>query len=402
MSDPIPAPAVRPFVGRDSELTRVEAALSDVAQGQGRIVFVTGHMGKGKTRLAEETLDSARRRGFLVLVGRTPGAGSGLAYAPLLAAFGSVLRATDPPQRDELVGDLPRLGRLWPELHLAPPPPVQEPELERVLLFEAVARLLERLAGRAPTAVFVDDLHWADAPSLALLGYLVPNLAALPVLLIATYRPEGVTDNKALRQFVTDVRRAGIGTELPLKALDPTAVAALVGGILGGEPPPALLELAAGAAGSPLFVEALVRGLIESGGLLRTGNGWTMAGSPTALPPEVRDLVADRLDLLSGEERSTVELIGHTAQGLPHDLLQDAAGLDPGPLLDVIRRLVSAGLVIQDEDGPDVTYRLAHPFIGEVVAADLAAVAGQRLHARLAAAGERLRPRDLDRLAYHY
>ena len=402
MSDLVAAFAVRLFVGRDRELARVEAALSEVAEGQGRVVFVTGHMGKGKTRLAEEALDSARRRGFLVLVGRTPAAGSGLAYAPLLAAFGSILRATDPPERDALVGDLPRLGRLWPELHLPPPPPVQEPELERALLFEAVARLVERLAGGAPMVVFVDDLHWADAPSLALLGYLLPSLAALPVLLIGTYRPEGVSGSKALRQFVTDVRRAGIGSDLPLEALDPEAVAALVAGILGGAPPPPLLELAAGAGGTPLFVEALVRGLVEAGGLVRTASGWTMAEGATALPREVRDLVADRLDLLSDDERSIVELIAHTAQGLSHDLLEDVAGLEPGPLLDVIRRLAAAGLVIQDEDGPDVTYRLAHPFIGEVLVGDLPAVARRRLHARLARTGERLRPSDLDLLAYHY
>ena len=401
MSD-LAASAVRLFVGRDRELARVEAALSEVAEGQGRVVFVTGHMGKGKTRLAEEALDSARRRGFLVLVGRTPAAGSGLAYAPLLAAFGSVLRATDPSERDALVGDLPRLGRLWPELHLPPPPPVQEPELERALLFEAVARLVERLAGGAPMVVFVDDLHWADAPSLALLGYLLPTLAALPVLLIGTYRPEGVSGSKALRQFVTDVRRAGIGSDLPLEALGPEAVAALVAGILGGTPPAPLLELVAGAGATPLFVEALVRGLVEAGGLVRTASGWTMAEGATALPREVRDLVADRLDLLSDDERSIVELIAHTAQGLGHDLLEDVAGLEPGPLLDVIRRLAGAGLVIQDEYGPDVTYRLAHPFIGEVLVGDLPAVARRRLHARLARTGERLRPSDLDLLAYHY
>jgi DNA-binding CsgD family transcriptional regulator/tetratricopeptide (TPR) repeat protein len=402
VGDLVAASAVRLFVGRERELARVDAALAGVAEGQGRVVFVTGHMGKGKTRLAEEALDAARRRGFVVLVGRTPAAGSGLAYAPLLAAFGSVLRATEPSEREALVADLPRLGRLWPELHLPPPPPLQEPELERALLFEAVARLVERLAGGAPMVLFVDDLHWADAPSLALLGYLVPTLAALPVLLIGTYRPEGASGNKALRQFATDVRRAGIGSELPLEALDAEAVATLMAGILGGDPPAALLELAAGAGGTPLFVEALVRGLVEAGGLVRTADGWTMAEGATTLPREVRDLVADRLDLLSDDERSTVELIAHSAQGLPHDLLEDVAGLEPGPLLDVIRRLAGAGLVIQDEDGSDVTYRLAHPFIGEVVVGNLPAVARRRLHARLARTGERLRPADLDLLAYHY
>src|SRR5581483_3076334 len=263
MHETVAAPAGLPLVGRDRDLDRARAALAEASGGQGQIVFVVGHMGMGKTRLAEEAVSVAGQEGFLVLVGRTPAAGSGLAYAPLLAAFGSVLRSWHRPERDRLVADLPRLGRLWPELGLPPPPPAQEPELERALLFEAVARLLERLADRGPVALFVDDLHWADAPSLALLGYLIPAVATLPILLIGTYRPEGLSSNKGVRQFVTDARRAGVVTELPLQGLDADDVQALAAGLLGGEPPASLLELAARAGGTPLFVEALVRGLIE-------------------------------------------------------------------------------------------------------------------------------------------
>jgi len=397
------SPPGRPLVGRERELGRVVAALDAAAGGPGQIVFVVGPMGIGKTRLVEEALALARRLDFLVLIGRTPVAGSGLAYAPILSAFGSVLRSLGPTEQQQFVGDLPHLGRLWPELRLPPPAPVQDPELDRALLFEAVARLLERLSSDSPVLLFVDDLHWADAPSLALLGYLVPTIAALPVALVGTYRPEGILENKGLRQFVTNARRSRTVAELPLQGLGPDAVAELASGILGDAPPEAVLELSIRAAGTPLFVEALVRGLLDAGTLVRSEDGWTLAGDHRArLPQSVQDLVIDRLDLLSSEERSTVELIAHGAQGLPHDLLESAGGLESDELLTVLRRLVDGGLAIQDDDGPEVLYRLAHPLIQEVAAAELPAVASRRLHARLARTVEELRPRDLDRLAYHY
>ena len=396
------APA-RALVGRHRELGQVQEALAEAGAGRGQLVFVVGQMGIGKTRLVEEALALARSQDFIVLVGRTPAAGSGLAYAPLLSAFGAPLRSLEPAERNELVGDLPHLGRLWPEFGLPPPAPVQDPDLERALLFEAVARLLERLSSEAPVLLFVDDLHWADSPSLTLLGYLVPTVAASRIALVGTYRPEGMLENKGLRQFVTNARRSGTVSECTLRGLDADGVAELAAGLLGDAAPPSVLELSARAAGTPLFVEALIRGLLDAGALVRSDAGWVLAGDrPTTLPRTVHDLIIDRLDLLETDERSTVELIAHGAQGLPHDLLERAGGLDSDGLLTMIRRLVEAGLVVQDDDGPDVIYRLAHPLIQEVAAAELPAVAGRRLHARLAQTVEQLRPKDLDRLAYHY
>jgi class 3 adenylate cyclase/DNA-binding CsgD family transcriptional regulator len=400
--DASPTPGRR-LVGRRRELQRIEEVLSGAAAGRGRIALVAGEMGIGKTRLAEEALAAARHQGFVVLVGRTPPVGSGLAYAPLLSAFGALLRSLDPADREELVADLLHLGRLWPELGLPPPAPVQDADLERALLFEAVARLLERLSRASPVLLFVDDLHWADSPSLALLGYLVPTVAASAVGLVGTYRPEGLLENKALRQFVTNVRRSGAVSEVGLRGLDSDEVAELAANILGDVPPPSLLELSGRAAGTPLFVEALIRGLLDAGALIRSEQGWTLAADrPAALPRSVQDLVVDRLDLLGAADRSTVELIANGPQGLPHDVLERAGAAKSDELLAVVERLVEAGLVVQEDEGPEIVYRLAHPLIQEVAAARLPAVAGRRLHARLAEAVEQLRPKDLDRLAYHY
>jgi len=399
---PPPRPAACPLVGRSEEMSRFEGALTHAAAGNGRILFLVGGMGLGKTRLAEEGLALARQRGFSVLVGRTPAAGSGLAYAPLLGAFGSVLRKLEAWDRDALIRDLPHLGRLWPDLGLPPPAPLQDADLERTLLFEAAARLLERLAAQAPVAFFVDDLHWADAPSLAWLAYLVPRLHELPAVLVGAYRPEGIAENRALRHLVSMAMRSWRAEEVPLRALNVDEVATLAAVILGDKPPASLLDLSAQAAGTPLFVEALVGGLRESGALVRSDAGWTLIIERSTLPRSVRDLVADRLDMLSSAERRVIELIAHGSQGLPHDILEHTAGGGPNELLALISRLLAVGLLLQEEEGSDIVYRLSHPLFQEVAAGELPAVASRRFHAQLARTVDCLHPGDLDRLAYHY
>jgi hypothetical protein len=383
-----------PLVGRAGELARLEEALAGVASGRGRMILIVGEMGVGKTRLAEETLGLARRDKFVVLVGRTGQANSGLAYPPFLSAFGSFLRRLPTIRRDALLTDLPHLARLWPDLGITPPAPLADPDLDRTLLFESVARLLERLAVEAPVALLLDDLHWADGASLALLAYLTHGLADMRVLVLVTYRPEGVAESRALRQLVTNSVRSSLATEVVLAGLGGDEVVAMAEGLLGEAPPAALVAMLRDrAAGVPLFVDAFVRGLLDTGDLVHSDAGWALAGDrPKSIPRGVRDLVVDRLDTLGAEERSVVELIAHGASGLPHDLLEDASGLDADELLDVVGRLVAAGLVLQEEDGADVTYRLFHPLVQEVAAAELPAVAGRRTHARLARAIERRRP----------
>lgn len=393
-----------PLVGRGTEMARLEAQLSRTAHGQGRAMFLVGEAGIGKTRLAHEALALAREQGFLVLEGSAYALEGRLAYAPILAAFGPFLRRIDSPRQARLVSGLPDLGRLFTDLRLPAPLPLGDPALEKTRLFEAVARLLERLTRETPVLLFLDDLHWADPASIELLHYLARGLADQAVFVLGTYRAEEIDTARGLRSLVTSLRRAGLAEEAVITRLGPEAVAALATGVLRSEAPGELLTLLnARGGGTPFFVEALIEALIDAGQLRQRNGGWTL-GTDLALllPSNVRDLILDRLTRLDLTERRVLDLIAVSGEAVRHDALHAASGLDDEVLLGVVQRLRTNGLVIEDLSGAYVTYALTHPLIQEVAYAELPEMVRRRAHAAFAAALERVRPDDLDRLARHY
>ena len=396
--------AQSPLVGRSTEMDQLAAGLERVAHGQGCTMFLVGEAGIGKTRLAHEALTLAREQGFLVLEGSAYALEGRLAYAPILAIFGPLLRRLDSPRQAQLVSGLPDLGRLFNDLRLPAPLPLGDPALEKTRLFEAVARLLERLARETPVLLFLDDLHWADPASIELLHYLARGIADQSVLVLGTYRAEEIDTARGLRQLLTSLRRAGQALEVTPPRLEPEAVAELAAGMLGSEAPGELLTLLnARAGGTPLFVEALIRSLIDADQLRKRGEGWTLGTDLTlVLPPNIRDLILERLRHLNATERRVLDLIAISGGAVSHAVLHEVLGWDDEVLLETVQRLSMNGLVVEDVGSADVTYTLTHPLIQEVAYDELPEMARRQTHAAFAAALERLRPDDLDRLARHY
>jgi DNA-binding CsgD family transcriptional regulator/tetratricopeptide (TPR) repeat protein len=395
---------VVPLVGRSEELGRVLAALQRAAAGTGGALLLAGEAGIGKSRLAVEALILARQRGFVTLEGAAYPLQADLAYAPVLEALGPFLAGLEPGRLGALVSGLPDLGRLFAGLHLPPPEPLGDAALERTRLFEAVSRLVERVAAERPVALLVDDLHWADAASLELLHYLARGLGALRVLLLGTYRLDEARTNPRLRALVRSLQRLGLAEELPLGGLGPEAVAALAGALLGGEPPAALLgALRERAAGTPLFVTALIRGLRDTGALFRSGGAWVLgSGSLAAVPPVVRDLVLARLERLDPADRALLELIAVAGDAASPALLGRVGGPAEEELDALLRRLCESGLVIEEPTASKIVYRATHPLIAEVAYGELPETRRRRLHAGVAAALEEFHVGDPQRLAHHY
>ena len=175
------------LVGRDEEARQLRAALAAAEAGRGGAVFLTGEAGIGKSRLVRETVRAAGERGLTVLAGRAVAGGVPTPFRPFAEALTSAGRAGRLPASEELDPFRPVLGRLVPEWRPAQGTPGEE---SPVFLGEAVLRLLRVLSPRAGCVLVLEDLHWADQETLALLEYLADNLAAERVLCLGTLRAE--------------------------------------------------------------------------------------------------------------------------------------------------------------------------------------------------------------------
>ncbi|HEX5994615.1 MAG TPA: AAA family ATPase, partial [Jiangellales bacterium] len=391
------------LVGRAAELGSIAAALGNAVDGAGPVVGLAGEPGIGKTRLAQEAIGLAEQRGFVVLTGRAPVREMAVAYAPILEAVGDHLRSLDSGARTALTYGLSELAVLFGSLVGSRPEPLADPALEQARLFEAVARLIERIQDTAPVLVFVDDAHEADAASISLLAYLCRRVRGQRVLTLLTYRsdPDSL---RPLREVLTSLRRQKALQEVTLEPLTRAQLAEIAEAQLGGPVSDALLDtLDARAGGIPLFAETLLDGLREAGQLRQSAGRWALAhGAEPDVPAVVRDAIFRPLSRLADADRRLADILAVAGEPVAHRRLATLAALDDNDLAASIWRLRDAGLAEEVVTRVQVGYRLRHPLIAEVVYAELSETRRRRVHAAFAAELEHDEPTDLQRLARHY
>ena len=371
-------PGAAPLVGRDAELgALVAAALS----GPGGVTLVSGEAGSGKTRLLDEVAGRAERAGARVLRGHAvPGGGAFRPLAQALTPAAGTHLADDP----RVAPFRPVLARLLPAWTAGPSdagagPALVDPVL---VLGEALGELLGVIAGEGRAVVVLDDLHWADRDTLAVLEYLAGRLAGVEVRVLGSMRsdehpPEGLTP----------LRRARVAT-VELGRLAPDDAAALARAVLGGDADDAVREHVVTAAdGLPLVVEELAARLADSGAIVRRGGRWHAAGPlPTEVPEAFAEAVADRVGALDPAERDVVRVAALLGRDLPWALLPPAAGVDAASAAGALRHAVDARLLLAGADG---ALRWRHALTQDAVLAALTAPERSVLAARAARALDR-------------
>ncbi|AZM87986.1 LuxR family transcriptional regulator [Streptomyces sp. W1SF4] len=374
------------IVGRDAEIRVLDEALESVGRGAGRAVFLVGEAGIGKSRLAGESALRAYDRDMPVLRGRATSTGLVVPFRPLAEALSSRFRAAGAPDDPELQPYRPALAGLVPEWRSAAAAPGYAISL--VELAEALLRLLAVLGRERGCVILLEDLHDSDTETIAVVEYLVDNVAELPVLLVATLRPDpGPALDLAL---AAELRNTVALRELG--PLDGAAVrdmaAACLDAAPGEVPPAAHRHLAQWAGGNPYLVEVLLADLLDTGRLSRDGDGWRFAeqGGATVPAGAVRSW-ARRLDRLDEPVRELLLVAATLGGRFSVGALRAVTGLDDRALFAHLRSASEVGIIAPDGAAHD-HYAFRHALTADALRASLPPAEQAALARRAASAIE--------------
>jgi class 3 adenylate cyclase/tetratricopeptide (TPR) repeat protein len=389
------------YVGRASERERLEALWCESSAGRRRVVLLSGEPGIGKTRLATHFALSARSdEHATILYGRCEEDLSA-PYQPWLEALrhyvehgpDAVLSAHVGRHGGELGRLVPGLQARVPEL---PAPRESDPETERYLLFGAVTGLLEAAAAEAPVVLVLDDLHWADKPTLQLMRHVVGTAPAIRLLLVGAYRESDIGRGHPLAELLADLRREDGVERIALGGLAQPEVVEIMEAAAGHELDDTGLglahEIARETDGNPFFVAELLRHLVESDSLVRQPDGrWQLAGglADLGLPESVREVIGRRVHRLGDPAQRVLRVASVIGREFDLELLGRVTESEEDDLLDLLEEALAAS-VITESAGELGRFSFAHALINHTLYEALGQTRRARLHGRVAAALEEI------------
>ncbi len=401
------------LIGRTDELAALHLLMDRAKSGEGQVALISGEAGIGKSRLVAEVKTYAVAHDFLLLQGSCFPTDHAIPYAPLLDLLRSFLTSHSlarPAAEVKQVAQaflplLPDVGHLLPDVTPLPTLISLDPEQEKRRRFETLTHFLTRLAGAHPVLLVVEDLHWSDDISLECLHYLARRCSAHRLLLLLTYRSEEV--RPSLRHFLAQLDRERLAQETLLARLTRDEVEAMLRAIFAS-PRSARLELPdpmyALTEGNPFFVEEALKSLIAAGEIFYANGRWERKSlDELHIPRSIQDAVQQRTDQLSDSARRVLTLAAVAGRRFDFALLQELTQYDEQHLLQLIKELIAAQLVVE-ESAEQFAFR--HALTRQAIYADLLVRERKALHRRIAETLERLYASVLDAhladLAYHF
>ncbi|MCI0546466.1 MAG: AAA family ATPase [Candidatus Rokubacteria bacterium] len=400
------------FVGRHAELARLRSSLH-LAGGTGRIVSIVGEPGVGKSRLVDEFLGSDGFATVRVLRGSALSYARTIPYAPVIEVLRTYFAVAEGDEahvvRDKVeraLGALapglsplarPLLGLLGavendPEWHALDPPE------RRRRSASALRRLFVHESQRQPLCLVLEDLHWLDADTEALLDEFVDFLPALALLAVVTYRPEYRPRWSAAPQH----------DEVRLDPLSPADAGAVLDDLIGSDPSTedAKRWLATRTQGNPFFLEETVAHLVDTG-VLDVGAGAARLRRPidtTLVPATVQGVLAARIDRLPPPARTLLQCAAVIGQEVPLGLLRAISALPPDELRAALVELEGAEFLGAAGPAPPALYAFRHALIHDVAYDSVLRDRRRALHAAVVGALESAsseRPPEIEALATH-
>jgi len=396
------AAAAGPLIGRREEMAQLETWWQ-AAEAE-RVMLLAGDPGIGKTRLLAETAVRAHASGAIVLAGRAPEE-TLVPYQPFLEALGHYvfraplddLRTATREYGGELGRLIPELRRRLPEL---PPPEPGDPETDRYRLFEAVAGLLAEISAAVPVLIVLDDLQWADRPTLLLLRHLARSPHNARVSILGAYR---AVDHwsEGFDAALAGLRRERLMIQMDVGGLGEAETMELVRLRAGGTPSLAFLQaLYHETEGNPFFVEEIVRHLVDSGVSSHEAGAHEL--ERVGLPDDVRDVISRRLERLDPRTIEWLRVAAVIGRDFDAGLLERVLAEDEERFLRALEDALDAGLVSESPGDPG-RYTFSHALIRETLYGGMSSARRTRIHRRVGVALEEIGDdRHIGALALHF
>ncbi|MDX6580962.1 MAG: hypothetical protein QOI10_146 [Solirubrobacterales bacterium] len=389
------------YVGRVQECERLQRTASAMRARERRVVLISGEPGVGKTRLAAHTALENHNAGFTICWGAAA-EDLGAPYGPWIQALSHyVEHAPEDVLAAHVEAQGGELGRLLREplarrVGPAPPPQQADPQTGRFLLFEAVAGLLQLASVRSPVLLVLDDLHWADPETLALLKHVAGATCDSALMILGLYRESDLERGHPLADVVADLQRLDGVERCRLRGLDTDEVAEVVSAVAGLEMDAAGRRLASEVAqeteGNPFFVAELLRHLSESGAIATGPDGRRELTAPITdlgLPSSVRDVVSRRVARLGDALEHTLTVAAVIGRTFDVELLELLVDGNEDDLLVALEEALNASVLVESPDRVG-RFRFAHALITRALYDALGATRRARLHRRVAEALEQL------------
>ena len=377
------------LIGREEEWQLLQGAFRRAVSGRRQLALVAGEPGIGKTRLVMEFARAVASEGQ-VLLGRCDQEAL-LPQQPFVEALEWYVRECPQSILDE---HLANLDGAWELAQLAAPlsrrvgpirePAESHPESRRYRLFEAVATLISGIASRRPLLLVLEDLHWADRPTLLLLRHLLRSSHEAPLCIIATYRENELSRTHPLSEMLAELRREEGVTRIGLSGLEETHVHHFIERWVGREPPASLTHLVANnTEGNPFFISEVLRHLDETNQLSSLDAADRSPSDLGGLPEGVRDAIGRRLSRLSEGCHRILGFAAVIGREFALPVLQQVADLSEDQTIDLLDEALAARLV-HAVPGSGERFTFTHALLRDTLYEELTPTRRSRLHRRVA------------------
>jgi len=398
------------FIGRHQEMTTLIATLDEALAGRGQVAMLAGEPGIGKTRLAQELGFHGESLGAQVWWGRCyehVGAPPYWPYVQPIRAYiqdvgADQLRSQMGPGAADIADVIPEVLAKLPDLDM---PAVLDPDQARFRLFDSITTFFKNAAQAQPIVLVLEDLQWADKPSLLLLEFLASQMDDSQLMVLGTYRDAELTRGHPLSQTLAQLHRSPVFHSTVIGGLDSGGASLFLQAASGRGASQGLADaIYAHTEGNPFFMSEVIRLLVDRGELEEVAT----KGGPVTLgiPQGVREVIDQRLGRLSEncvQTLTTASIIGRQfdfrlLRALSAEFIEDE-------VLKAIEEAVSSHLIEENEELAD-SYQFSHAVVQQTLAEELTTSRKTRMHARIAETLEGIYAGDEEahaaELAYHF